>query len=158
VPYYTTDFPSTKHNKLESPLKAKGELCVGYGSGRYKPLTSGLWRDQDLDLGFLKIYLSTQPVDLSGTQSGFLEWPRTTTRLPRTTKWHFEPQDAWYTAQDAWDAAQDAWDAAQDAWDAAQDAWDTILIPIIQRRGPNFSGVGSSSNANKLDIWSQNMR
>jgi hypothetical protein len=45
-----------------------------------------------LDVGFLKIYLSTQPVDLSGIQqqSAFLE--------NRTGKeWHQEPQDAWDT-------------------------------------------------------------
>ena len=93
MPYYLTNCPSGEHCKLESPLKSNGELCVGYGSGGWKPFSYELKQGQDLDVGFLKIYLSTQPVDLSGIQqeSAYLGEPRT------SAVWHPEPQDAWDT-------------------------------------------------------------
>ena len=93
MPYYTTKCLSGVHSKLESPLKGNGELCVGYGSGGWKPFSYQLQKGQNLDIGFLKIYLSTRPVDISGIQqhSAFLGEPRT------ATEWHPEPQDAWDT-------------------------------------------------------------
>ena len=93
MPYCTTDFSSGDHSKLESPLKANGELCVGYGPWGRKPFSYELQNGQNLDVGFLKIYLSTRPVDLSGIQqqSAFLEKPRT------ATEWHPELQGAWDT-------------------------------------------------------------
>ena len=92
MPYYTTNCLSGGH-ELESPLKGNGELCVGYGSGGWKPFGYELQEGQNLDVGFLKIYLSTQPVDLSGIQqqAAFLGEPRT------TTDWHLKQQDAWDT-------------------------------------------------------------
>jgi hypothetical protein len=93
VPYYTTHCPSGGHSELESPLKGNGELCVGYGSGGWKPFSYELQKGRNVDVGFLKIYLSTRPVDLSGIQqeSAFEGEPRT----PK--EWHPEPQDAWDT-------------------------------------------------------------
>jgi hypothetical protein len=94
VPYYITNCPSGEHCKLESPLKGHGELCVGYGSGGWKPFAYELQKGRNLDVGFLKIYLSTQPVDLSGIkqQSAFLGEPRV------TKEWQPEPpEDAWDT-------------------------------------------------------------
>jgi len=92
VCYCHTNSPGGEHNKLESPLKGNGELCVGYGSGGWEPLAYEIREGQDLDVGFLKIYLSTQPVDLSGKaqQSAFPE-------NRGATAWRPEPQDVWDT-------------------------------------------------------------
>ena len=90
--YYTTTCPGGEHSRLESPLKGNGELCVGYGPGGWPPLAYEIRKGQDLDVGFLKIYLSTQPVDLSRIeqQSAFLE-------NRGATVWRPEPQDVWDT-------------------------------------------------------------
>ena len=92
MPYYTTNCPGGDHSKLASPLKSNGELCVGYGSGGAPPYIYHIRKGQYLDVGFLKIYLSTQPIDLSGIQQkpAFLE-------THTVTPWHWEPQDAWDT-------------------------------------------------------------
>ena len=42
-----------------------GTLAIGYGSAGYAPINFYLDPDFNFDLDFLKIYLSTQPVDLS---------------------------------------------------------------------------------------------
>ena len=92
MPCYITNSTSGEHNKLESPLKRKGELCVGYGPEGWRTLTYNIRKGQDLDVGFLKIYLSTQPVDLSGIQqqSAFLA-------NRSAGEWHPEPQSLWDT-------------------------------------------------------------
>jgi len=94
VPYYVTHCPSGEHNKLESPLKNQGELTVGYGPGGWAPFVYRLKNGRDLDVGFLKIYLSTQPVDLSGIQQGsaFSE-----TRYGSPWRSLNQPQELWGT-------------------------------------------------------------
>ena len=42
-----------------------GVLTLGYGSGGTVPYTFYLRPDQTKDIGFLKLYLSNQPIDLS---------------------------------------------------------------------------------------------
>jgi len=53
---YTLDVPLPKNG---------GVLTIGYGSGGAPAQTFYLRSDQNFDIGFLKIFLSTEPVDLS---------------------------------------------------------------------------------------------
>ncbi|KAF9474959.1 hypothetical protein BDN70DRAFT_884283 [Pholiota conissans] len=50
------------------PLKKGGRLCIGFGPAGYEPKTFQIKDKLDLDIGFLKIYLSTKFVDLSYLQ------------------------------------------------------------------------------------------
>jgi len=67
VPYCVAWFPSGER-KREPLLKGQGELTIGYGSEEWRPFVYEVPNERDLDLGFLKIYLSTQAVDFSGVQ------------------------------------------------------------------------------------------
>lgn len=67
--YYTTHCPSGPHT-LESPLKGGGVLPLGYGSGGAETFTYTINQGHDIEVGFLKIYLSTKPFDLSGIAQG----------------------------------------------------------------------------------------
>jgi len=91
VPYYTTQCPSDKH-ALEHPLKGEGELTVGYGSGGWPPFVYQIHKGRDLDVGFLKIYLSTQPVDLSGIKQG-----SAFSETRSGTPWSAPPGEFWDT-------------------------------------------------------------
>jgi hypothetical protein len=57
--------------KLDVPLPKKteagpGSLTVGFGLGSTPPLTYVIRQEQEMDVGFLKLFLTTQPVDYSG--------------------------------------------------------------------------------------------
>lgn len=43
----------------------KASLTIGYGSGGSQPFAYTLRDGQDVDVGFLKLFLATEPVDLS---------------------------------------------------------------------------------------------
>lgn len=85
MPYCTTNRPY----KPEPPLKSQGELAVGYGSWGVSPFTYLVPLGRDLDVGFLKIYLTTEAVDLSDIQqsSPFHETRRS------APVWHPRPQN-----------------------------------------------------------------
>ena len=52
--------------KLDSPLKESGgTLTIGYGAGGAEPFSYFLREGQDVDVGFLKFFFATKPVDLS---------------------------------------------------------------------------------------------
>lgn len=58
--------PSTAGKyKVDPPLAANGSLSVGYGSGGSAPFTYLLRQGQDVDVGFLKLFLTTEYVDFS---------------------------------------------------------------------------------------------
>ncbi|KZV74055.1 hypothetical protein PENSPDRAFT_732472 [Peniophora sp. CONT] len=44
----------------------KGELTIGYGAGGGQPYKFFLRDGQELDVGFIKLFITTEPVDLSG--------------------------------------------------------------------------------------------
>jgi len=65
VPYYEPS-STAKRYTLDIPLpKNGGSLTIGYGTGGAPAQTFYLRTGQKLDVGFLKIFLSTVPVDLS---------------------------------------------------------------------------------------------
>ena len=57
--------PFAGHNKVDPPLPPKGSLTVGYGSGGEVPRIFKLGKNQNVEVGFLKLFLSTEYVDLS---------------------------------------------------------------------------------------------
>jgi hypothetical protein len=63
VSYY--EAPSAK-DKLDPCIYPNGGfLTIGYGSGGAQPFAYGLSAEQDVDVGCVKIFLSTEKVDLS---------------------------------------------------------------------------------------------
>ncbi|KZV70057.1 hypothetical protein PENSPDRAFT_607783 [Peniophora sp. CONT] len=92
----------------EAPLPANGKLTIGYGAGGGQPFKYYLRPDQDLDVGFIKLFVSTRPVDLSsvvqrspfGTEDGMERGSRET------------------------------------APPLVEDTWDTITIAVVQRKHP----------------------
>ena len=85
VSYYET--PSTaKRYTLDVPLpKNGGALTIGYGTGGAPAQTFYLRTGQNLDIGFLKIFLCTEPVDLSTiAQSSPFEKTRSSRQLTKT--------------------------------------------------------------------------
>jgi hypothetical protein len=64
APYF---LPSTAgQGQADPPLLPGGKLTVGYGSTGTRPFKFNLEEDQNLDVGYIKLFLSTRPIDLSG--------------------------------------------------------------------------------------------
>jgi hypothetical protein len=62
--------PPTSAQNLDVPLPQKkknipGSLSIGYGCGGSAPFSYFLRDGQDIDVGFLKLFLTTEPVDYS---------------------------------------------------------------------------------------------
>ncbi|PVF91863.1 hypothetical protein CPB86DRAFT_820144 [Serendipita vermifera] len=60
--------PPTSRGRVDAPLPPKGPdgiFTIGYGSGGIPPLLYTLREGQSLDVGFLKLFLSTEPAQLS---------------------------------------------------------------------------------------------
>lgn len=64
APYYLPPI-STPGGKPDPALPPNGTLTLGYGSGGASPHQFFLREDQDIDIGHLKLYLTTEYVDLS---------------------------------------------------------------------------------------------
>jgi hypothetical protein len=66
APWVVPPHGSTNHG-LNPPLKSGGSLEIGFGTSAagYPPRTFPIKSNSDIDVGFLKIYLSTESVDLS---------------------------------------------------------------------------------------------
>jgi hypothetical protein len=62
--------PPSAAQTLDVPLPKKvnnvpGSLTIGYGSGGTVPFVYFMRDGQDVDVGFLKLFLTTEPVDYS---------------------------------------------------------------------------------------------
>ncbi|KAF9240014.1 caspase domain-containing protein [Melanogaster broomeanus] len=58
--------PTSGRFELDVPLaKGGGTLTIGYGSSGSVPYSFFLPEGQDIDVGFLKIFLTTRPIDMS---------------------------------------------------------------------------------------------
>jgi hypothetical protein len=63
-PYYQP--PTTgKDFKVDPPLPPKQSLTIGFGDGGSVPFTYGVRDGQNVDVGFLKLFLTTEHVDFS---------------------------------------------------------------------------------------------
>jgi hypothetical protein len=56
--------------KHEAPLRTGGTLTIGYGCGGGDPISFRLRPNQDVDVGHLKIFLSTKPAELRNVEQG----------------------------------------------------------------------------------------
>jgi hypothetical protein len=104
------------HYKLDPPLCSDGSLAIGYGAAGWAPISFYLPPGQDVDLGFLKIFLSTTPNDLSHIQQPSPPSPGPHT--PGHRKAMAVPLDM-PTPSPIQDPTS---------------SWGTIIIPIRQRR------------------------
>ncbi|KAF8970573.1 caspase domain-containing protein [Flammula alnicola] len=59
-----TDFSISGHSNPEPPLKRQGTMTIGYGGSAFSPSTFILDDNQDVDVGFFRLILSTEPIDL----------------------------------------------------------------------------------------------
>ena len=59
---YQSPFPG--QSKMDSPLHPNRSMKLGYGSGDEAPFVYTINKSQDLEVGFLKLFLSTEYVDL----------------------------------------------------------------------------------------------
>ncbi|KZV62254.1 hypothetical protein PENSPDRAFT_692662 [Peniophora sp. CONT] len=102
VNYYQ---PPASGRNGEASLPPSSTLSIGYGAGGALPFKYFLRPDQELDIGFIKVFICTEPVDFS----------------------HVMQQSAF----DDSSARGTGWGAER----RPKHAWDTILIPVVQRRG-----------------------
>ncbi|KAK7471968.1 hypothetical protein VKT23_000076 [Stygiomarasmius scandens] len=58
--------PVAREGQAEFSIHAKKSLTIGFGDGGGDPKSHALKKRQKVDVGFLKLYLSTQYVDFSG--------------------------------------------------------------------------------------------
>lgn len=80
-------------------------LSIGYGAGGGRPFKYYLRPNQDVDVGFIKLFILTKPIDLSSIPQ---QSPFTEKLVPRATR--------------------------RADLDSARDAWDTAVITVVQRR------------------------
>ncbi|KDQ61082.1 hypothetical protein JAAARDRAFT_67479 [Jaapia argillacea MUCL 33604] len=57
--------PYAAQFKVDPPLRPNGSITLGYGSGGEVPYTYEVNKGQDVDVGFLKLFLSSEYVDFS---------------------------------------------------------------------------------------------
>ncbi|KIM26650.1 hypothetical protein M408DRAFT_25142 [Serendipita vermifera MAFF 305830] len=62
--------PPTSGGRVDPPLLPRQALPIGYGGGGSPPITYSLESGQDIDVGFIKIFISTEPIDLSVVPQG----------------------------------------------------------------------------------------
>ncbi|KDR74092.1 hypothetical protein GALMADRAFT_141828 [Galerina marginata CBS 339.88] len=88
--YYET--PAACGNyKPDFPLKKMGgTLTIGYGCGGVTPFSFELSKGQDVDVGFVKLFVSTMAIDLSRFRQ---DSPFSSTRT--MTHWPGRPNEAW---------------------------------------------------------------
>ena len=58
----------SSHNVVGPPLRPHGELTIGFGSGGGVPRQFFVGDGISAEVGFLKLYLTTSPVDLKSIQ------------------------------------------------------------------------------------------
>ncbi|CCM00516.1 uncharacterized protein FIBRA_02550 [Fibroporia radiculosa] len=84
--------PPTASGTVDPPLRGKSFFTIGYGNSGTNPRDFYLREGQKLDVGFLKVFLSTEYVDLSHIpQPSPFDRDRASRQAPR------KPQEAWDT-------------------------------------------------------------
>jgi hypothetical protein len=116
VSYYQ---PPTSGAKIDPPLLPKSSVTIGFGAGSGVPYCYSLRKNQDIDIGHLKLFLSTEYVDLSHVpqHSPFVSVPRPS---PFASVPHLGA-----------------------VGNKSRLIWDTILIPVVQRRSNSPPGICS---------------
>ncbi len=112
--------PGVALNMPAPSLEAKGVLSIGFGDGDNAPRTYSLREEQDFDIGFLKIFLSTFPLDLSHI----------------VQKYPFETDGTRRQATARKDRVAER---------PVSLLWDTIVIPVKQQRRGRANLHGSAT-------------
>ncbi|THU90085.1 hypothetical protein K435DRAFT_968821 [Dendrothele bispora CBS 962.96] len=82
--------PTAKNGVIEMPLPAKGSLTIGYGPSGIPPYEFSVRESQDVDVGALKLFLSTDYVDYGAIaqKSPFEDYRKANQRLkPELSEW-----------------------------------------------------------------------
>ena len=101
--YYQPPASKSRY-QIDAPLSPLGTLTIGYGSGGAAPLTYSLREGQNVDVGFLKLFLTTRPTNFSKIQQDTSFGPQGHRGLQELPK--INPDDE----------------------------WDTVTITVVQRR------------------------
>jgi hypothetical protein len=56
--------PKALNGSVDPPLLAQNSLTIGYGASGFPPITYFLPPGQEIDVGFIKLFISTQYIDL----------------------------------------------------------------------------------------------
>jgi hypothetical protein len=89
----------TSNRTADAPLQPRGSLAIGYGSGGARPYGYVLPDGRDIDVGYLKFFISTEQIDLSGvaqpspfSEEGQKHWSGSMWRgaSKRPSLWHTE--------------------------------------------------------------------
>ncbi|PVG04720.1 hypothetical protein CPB86DRAFT_746755 [Serendipita vermifera] len=91
--------PPTGHGKVDPSIEPKGSLSIGYGSSGAEPYGYVVSGDADKEVGFLKVFISSEKVDLSGIPqaSPFSEDERRPGNTRGARQRPKEPQSFWYS-------------------------------------------------------------
>jgi hypothetical protein len=65
IPALINPLTSASEYNVDPLLGPKGSITLGYGSGGGDPIVFNLEQGRDVELGFFKLFLSTEYVDLS---------------------------------------------------------------------------------------------
>ena len=64
--FFSPQYETTKETGTNIPLAERGgTLAIGYGAGGGRPYQFTIGKKQDIDLTFLKVFLTTKPTALS---------------------------------------------------------------------------------------------
>ncbi|KAF8548558.1 hypothetical protein OG21DRAFT_1422872 [Imleria badia] len=114
APYYTQPIST---GTPKPPLKQNASFIIGYGTTGTAPFTYSLDDGQDVDIGYLKIFFATRPIDLAD----IVQPPPFSTENARS--WLDEG------GRKARTAALPLMQPCE-----PKDTWFTVVIPVVQRR------------------------
>lgn len=80
--------PSARAGMVHPTLPAGGSLTIGYGSSGSGPRCYGLAKGQTVDVGFIKVFITTEYVDFSDIeQASPFQTNRVNTSDRRRKRW-----------------------------------------------------------------------
>jgi hypothetical protein len=119
--------PTAGKFKLDAPLGPKGCLTIGYGCGGSGPFRHFLRDGEDIAIGFLKLFLTTEPVDLSNIpQSSPFRQDGQTEQPPR-----HQPSPLSPLVTGIGDGLMPPLLKKKMKMTST---WDTITVPVVQRK------------------------
>lgn len=106
---------STSNSKVDSPLSPKNSISIGYGASPSPPCRFSLEPNQTLDVGYVKLFISTRDIDLSG--------------IPQPTPFPNASEQASDNADKPRDDARHFVPVPKESLSM----WDVITVKVIQR-------------------------
>ena len=115
-----------KGGRAEYSVRAKGELTIGYGAGGGVPRSFYLRKNQEVDIGFLKLFISTEWVDYSRIEQGSPFEDKHTGTSPTRGKRPLEQEG------NARAISKGSIEEVREEED--KEAWGTLSVPVVVRR------------------------